>query len=82
MLSHLGSSDYAPPHSFRDPLGARTSTGTLDFPQNLKSYKGLQSPTSLSRHSFTVTVTRAVLDLVPGAGDPEEPAVAPTPESL
>ena len=71
-----------PPHSFRDPIGARTSTGTLDVPQNLKSYKGLQSPTSLSRHSFTVTVTRAVLDLVPGAGDPEEQAVAPGPASL
>ena len=71
-----------PPHSFRDPIGAGTSTGTLDFPQNLKSYKDLQGPISLSHHSLTVTVTRAVLDLVPGAGDPEEQAVAPGPASL
>ena len=71
-----------PPHSFRDPIGAGTSTGTLDFPQNLKNYKELQGPISHSHHSLTVTVTRAVLDLVPGAGDPEEQAVAPGPASL
>ena len=42
-------------------------------PRLSKQLQDLQILTSLSHHSLTGTVTRAVLDLVPDPGDPEEP---------
>lgn len=37
---------------------------------------------SFSHHSLMFTVSRVVPDLVPGAGDPDDAAVAPAPELL